>query len=203
MPRHKDRPIMTCEELLAARSRAWRPTRAFLESAEFLKVVEALSGHPITRRTLQLYSSPHVRLLPLPRHFNGYKSHYKHPEHTERIAVILRLRIKHFIPVKRLKEIMARLSPNLYALILRDAISPEDIALLARPEGQKFHPYDLVFRRVLSLLSAVEAQEQSASPTPAEELDTTSAVERFEDWFETTLTTHYHREPMPELAWAN
>lgn len=152
MPRHQHRSIMTCDEALAGVGSIARPKLGFLKCGDFLKVVEALCGYRLTRRMLQFYSSPQVRLMPLPRYVRSRKSHYLHPENTQRLAVILRLKNRHFLPISEIKKIMARLSPNLYPLFLRGALTPEDIAFLGRPEGEYFHPYDRVFQRVLGLL---------------------------------------------------
>ncbi len=155
----EDRPLMTCAELSADGPIAMNGPRALLNSSEFLKAVKAVSGRSIDRRCLQFYSSPLLRLMPLPVYVKGHTSRYLHPEQTLRLAVILRLRTKYFFPIKLLREVLAALPPEHYVLILRDCLDADDIRQLARPagEGQGISPRELILARAARLRSVAEA----------------------------------------------
>ncbi len=166
--REARRPILTCGQLLARERSAGRTVPALLEPGEFLRVVEALSGHAADRRVAQFYSSPGLRLLPLPIYRFRHAAHYLHPEHTLRLAVVLRLRRKYFLPLRMLRDVLQTLHPAHYGFILRDALSAEDIVKLARSARSGLEPEDLIFRRVARLLAAADALEGWAADAQAQ-----------------------------------
>ncbi|MDE2236547.1 MAG: hypothetical protein KGO96_00870 [Elusimicrobia bacterium] len=150
----KSRPVVTCEELCAAGSPYGAPRKALLTAGEFLKMVRVISGHSLSRRTLQLYSSPGLRLLPLPIHFRGNTAHYLHPEHTVRCALLLHLREAYFLPLNLVKEVLDAVSDEHCDLILSGVLSAQDLIRLARDGAKAWLKEALVGRAARSLEAA-------------------------------------------------
>ncbi|MDE2141183.1 MAG: hypothetical protein KGJ84_02060 [Elusimicrobia bacterium] len=184
--REARRPILTCGQLLGRERSAGRTVPALLDPGEFLGVVEALSGHAADRRIAQFYSSPGLRLLPLPVYRFRHTAHYLHPEHTLRLAVILRLRRKYFFPLRLLRDVLATLHPAHYGFILRDGLSAEDIVKLARSAGSGLEPEDLLFRRVARLLAAADALDGRAAD-PQGQSGSADAFAKFTAWLGTDI----------------
>lgn len=183
MPHIEDRPIVSWGELCARWPDAVHSRSAKLNCAEFLKAVEALSGHSVGRRWLQFYSSPRMRLMPLPVYARRHTAHYLHPESTLRLALIVHLRTRYFLPIKLVREILATLPAEHYRLILKDGLSVEEIRLLARPESRGISPQGLIYRRVAKLLALADSCGQ-AGPRDAEAADERAAATRFQRWIE-------------------
>ena len=72
------------------------PQRFLLEASEFVRYFNlALDLHgskAISRRTLQFYGSPQLRLFPLPIYQNRHTAHYVYPDHFKLLCVIWTLR---------------------------------------------------------------------------------------------------------------
>jgi hypothetical protein len=175
---------MTCARLLAEEGPA-QPLEALLDSREFLRAVEALCGHAVDRRTVQFYSSPQLRLLPLPVYKFGHTSYYLHPEHTHRLAVILHLRRKYYFPARLLRQVLETLSPAHYGFILQDQLSAQDILLLAR--SSEIAPQDLIYRRIVRLLDAADSPGKAGMRDLLDGPDLEQAVARFGAWLRTNL----------------
>ncbi len=154
MEHPKNRPVMTCKELCEDGSTSRLPRYALLTAREFLKMVWMLSGQRATRSTLQFYSSPKARLLPLPVYRNRHTAHYLHPEHTLRFAILLHLRAAYFLPLKLAKVVLDGLSPALYDLVLSDVLSASDIVRLAQGSEPKWVKEALVGRASRALEAA-------------------------------------------------
>jgi regulator of sirC expression with transglutaminase-like and TPR domain len=164
----KSRPVMTCEQLCAAGSPGGIPQSSLLMAGEFLKMVRAISGRKVTRRTLQFYGSPQLRLMPKPLHFRGHRAHYLHPEHSVRFAVLLHLRAEYFLPLKLAKVVLDRLTTDRYDLILDSVLSAADIVRLARDGGPKAWLRDALVGRASRALQAARlienGREEAAEP---------------------------------------
>ncbi len=186
MTQYDGREILSFKELCATKGPALYGGRAFLECAEFLKMVKLATGRSLTRRTLQFFSSTGLRLLPAPCHMRGFKAHYRHPEDTLRVAVILHLRERYFLPFDVLREIMAGLPQRLHKLVLGDCFTVEDMRRLAGPAAG-VSPRDVIFERVFSLLCDAESFEQFRTPKLLDVSEFPAAVENFRRWL--------HKEP--------
>lgn len=184
MPHLEERPVMTWEELRGLGAAAAHSRSALLSAAEFLKAVKTVSGHSITRRTLQLYSSPQFRLVPLPVSGGRRGSQYLHPENTLRLAVVLRLRNDFFFPIKRLREVIDTISPDHYPVVLRHGLTAAQIFLLARPEMRGLRPRELIFMHMLGLLNVVETQDKFVTDGPLDEAELLAAEAKFRGWLE-------------------
>jgi hypothetical protein len=182
--RPEDRPVMTYARLLAE-EQPTQPLEALLDSREFLSAVEALCGHAVDRRTVQFYSSPQLRLLPLPLYKSRHTSHYLHPEHTHRLAVILHLRRRYYFPPRLLRQILETLSPAHYGFILRDQLSAQDILLLSR--SSETAPQDLIYRRIVRLLGAAHSPARAAMRELVDGPNLEQAVARFGAWLRNNL----------------
>jgi len=76
------RPIKTGPD--AVSSVRFEPDSEFLmETEDLINAIRIAHGFEVTRRTLQLYSSPQRKLLPPPIYRGGHKSYYLNPEHTQ------------------------------------------------------------------------------------------------------------------------
>ncbi len=180
MRRTVDRPIMTCAELCAKEPGA----AALLQWDEFLKMVELMSGEALTRRTLQLYSSPQFRLVPLPIYAKRHTAHYLHPEDTGRLALVLHLRTKYFLPIKVLRQVLAELSPEHYDLVHRDAFTAEEISRLGALENRWPLMRELIFKRVHRLLRTAHTFEKYGEARLPEGRDSLEARDAFRAWLD-------------------
>jgi len=169
---------MTCAEVCAAGPGAG----ALLNCGEFLKMVEILSGQAVTRRTLQFYSSPQHRLMPLPVYARRHTAYYFHPEHTRRMAVIMHLRNRYFLPINVLRRVLSELAPDHYELVMRDAFTAEDLTRIGALDNRWPLMREAIYGRVLRLLSITEAFEPSGRPRRADSNGTRAAIERFRAW---------------------
>lgn len=194
MSRFEDRPIMSWSGLCALGPVGRHSRRALLNCGEFLKAVKAVSGHLIRRGTVQFYSSPAVRLMPLPRYARRHTAHYPHPEATMRLAIIVHLRSRYFFPIKLLREVLATLPPDHYGLVLRDAFTADEIRLLARPEGRDIAPRGLIFQRVSRLLSVAQSWDE-AGADPLGDGGLSGALALFESWLEAQSGLESSRKP--------
>ncbi|MBI5631610.1 MAG: hypothetical protein HY921_12095 [Elusimicrobia bacterium] len=160
LPPTPHRRVMTFSALWALGPAALESCEALLLPDEFIKLVEAVSGHSVDRQTLQFYSSPRGRLIPPPNYRFRHRSHYLHPEHTYVTAVVLHLRRRYFFPVSLAREVVRAVSPKHYDLILRDALNAEEIRLLASSGTPRITPEALMSRRILRPLWAPEAVDK-------------------------------------------
>lgn len=160
MVRHEDRPIKTCEELCP--EGVVLSDRSFAKCNEFLKLIRLVSGISITRRTLQLYSSPQFRLMPLPVYARRHTSHYRHPEDTMRLAVVLHLRETYYFPVATIRSILKTLHPRYFAAVLSGLLAPGDIKALADAGTMAPDCVEVLFRRTSNLLTALSLARESS-----------------------------------------
>jgi hypothetical protein len=118
-------------------------------------------AEPFTRSTLQFYSSPRIRLLPLPVYKNRHTAHYIAPDHFARLAVICVLREKFFMPIKLIQKLIEVMPGDRYQLLEKWPGTMRDL-LQAAPLLQKgFKEEDLIRFAVIKTLIFNES-------TPAE-----------------------------------
>lgn len=91
------------------------PFRYLMTTGEFLKYMnqgifsqasELGEVKPMTRRTLQYYSSPQVKLLPLPVYRNRHTAHHIVPDHSRLLNAIWILRERHNLSIDAIREIL-------------------------------------------------------------------------------------------------
>lgn len=189
---------MTFAQLCALNPEALRSARCLLSCREFLRVTEALTGYALTRRALQFYSSPQVRLMPLPVYSDGHRAHYLHPEHTLRLGAALRLRKRHFFPLKLVKDVLEGLPPHCFGLVIRDLLSAQDVRRLALGDASLSFAHQWLLEQRTRDLTGDFAEDFSRDEEPdaselraaltglddemANEMSDPSDLEGLEDW---------------------
>lgn len=158
----EDRPIKTCAELCGNGSAAMNSERALVRWDEFLKVVRLISGISLARRNLQLYSSPQFRLVPKPVYARRHTAHYRHPEDTMRLAVVLHLRDTYYFPVAVIQSILKALHPRYYPAILSGLLAPDDIKALANAGYMAPDCVEVFFRRTSHLLTGLSIARETS-----------------------------------------
>ncbi len=134
-----------------------QPREEFLaETSDFIKIFRHLHRFAITRRTLQLYSSPQLKLLPRPIHMGGHKSYYANPEHTDRLAVVMHLATKLFLPLKTIQAVVRVYPEEYYDLILDGVFAANDLAEIAEHFVRGFKVKDVLFYKVCHVLKALD-----------------------------------------------
>jgi len=150
------RPVMTYAQAYDGSGR-FHPRQEFLmETADFIKLVRHIHRFTVTRRTLQHYSSPRLRLLPPPIHMGGHKSYYANPEHTDRLAVILHLATKLFLPLKTIQAVIRVYPAEHYDLILKGVFAAYDLTVMAEHFERGFQVKDVLFFKVSHVLQALD-----------------------------------------------
>lgn len=123
---YQDLPVMTAKQVSkyyhANVEPANVPARYLMETDEFLmhfniRDTPVPPAEPLTRSTLQFYSSPRVRLFPLPVYRNRHTAHYIVPDHFKRLAVICVLRDKFFMPIKMIHKLVEMLPEDNYRFL--------------------------------------------------------------------------------------
>ncbi|MBI2070584.1 MAG: hypothetical protein HYT79_08280 [Elusimicrobia bacterium] len=148
------RPIKTARSILSAS--AGKPIKALLEYHEFIHLFRRRYPFKITRRALQLYSSPGYRLLPPPVHKGGHKSYYLHPEHTERLAVVLTLHEKNRVPFRNIATILQNFPPEYYRLILNGTFEAKDVWEFPVFFNDGHTLKDYLFKKIIDYLLRLE-----------------------------------------------
>lgn len=153
------RPVMTYKQIYE-----YRPEEFFadpyqsclMEAEEFLKLFAHLHQFKVSRRNLQLYSSPAYQFIPLPIHKGGYKAYYLNPEHTEALAVAMTLQHKLFFPVQAIQKVMKDYPTEHYRYILQGTLKGEDILESAFLVKEGFDIKDVLYRQVSRVLDDIE-----------------------------------------------
>lgn len=177
------RPVkLGAEAVSAAR---FEPDAQFLTpTGDFLKVMEHAYGFKVTRRTLQLYSSPHLRLLPRPLHIGGHISFYLHPEHTERLAAVLHLSGRLFMPLKAIRKLLKVFPERHYGLLLKGVLTPGDLEEFTDHIDRGLEVRDFLFFKVCRVLRALD--EEHGDPRMQDESTRDKALfsmsRQFEKW---------------------
>lgn len=170
-----DRPILSWLEIVSRGPNASQP--ALLSYAEFLKAAAALSGQKLTRRTLQFYSSPRLRLVPLPCYAKGHISHYRHPEDTLRLALLLYLRASYWMPIKLVREVLHGLRPKHYDLVMEGLLSGQEILALVR--GDVSSAGRALYDRLARILTEVRPESLTHYPVARPGMDIHAALDQF------------------------
>jgi hypothetical protein len=138
-------------------------TQFMMETDEFISSMQHVYGFEVTRRTLQLYSSPQFKLLSPPIHKGGHKSYYLHPEHTERLAAVLHLSTKLFMPLKAIRSLLRVYPERHYSLILKDVLTSRDLAQFVETFGHGLEVKDFLFYKVSRVLRALDDSPEPES----------------------------------------
>jgi len=101
-------------------------------------------------------------MLPPPIHMDGHRSWYLHPEHTERLAVILHLNTKHFMPLKKIRELLRGYPERHYSILLKDVLTIRDLQEIVDHFGRGIEVKDFLFHKITRILRALE--EDSNQP---------------------------------------
>jgi len=96
----------------------------------------------LTRRTLQFYSSPQARLMPLPVYKDRHTAYYHFPDDYERLGVIWTLRSKFFFPIERIRWLLKEISTDMYPMIMDWDESPQALLDVIAMEKVGFEPED-------------------------------------------------------------
>lgn len=96
----------------------------------------------MSRRTLQFYSSPQARLLPLPVYKDRHTAHYVFPDHYKRLGVIWTLRSKFFFPIAMIRTLLNEIDTDMYAMIMDWDESPETLLDTIMLDEAGFEPED-------------------------------------------------------------
>ena len=132
-------------------------TDFMVDPLTFLELMREFYGFKITRRNLQLYHSPFLhRMLPPPIHMGGHRSWYLHPEHTERLAVIVHLNTKHFMPLKKIRHLLRGFPERHYGILLKDLLTIHDLDEIADHFGEGFQIKDFLFHKISRVLRALD-----------------------------------------------
>jgi hypothetical protein len=127
-----------------------------IETRDFIKLFHHLHRFTVTRRTLQHYSSPQLGLLPPPIHMGGHKSYYLNPEHTDRLAVVMHLATKLFLPLKTIQAVVRVYPAEHYDLILKGVFAAYDLTVMAEHFERGFQVKDVLFFKVCHVLQALD-----------------------------------------------
>lgn len=179
------RPMKACVTALG--EIRFNPHLEFLiETDEFINLIRNAYGFDITRRTLQLYSSPQHRLLPPPIHKGGHKSYYLNPEHTQRLAVILHLSTKLFMPLKAIRTLLRGYPARHYDILLKDVFTTKDLDQIVAHFGEGFEVKDFLFHKIVRVMRAMDESEEDESlqDSTARHRVLVKMTHEFERWLE-------------------
>ena len=152
-----ERPILTYDLISSRTATLTDPDQpCLMATKEFLKLCERLYRFKISRRNLQLYSSPGYRFIPLPVHKGGYTSYYLNPEHTVRLAVAMHLQKKHYFPTKAIQKVMKEMPEDQYRFILQNNLTGEEILESAALVKEGYGIKDILYRKVCRVLEAID-----------------------------------------------
>ena len=127
-----------------------KPEKFLVRSDHFLRMFNEdfkLKGDKaVSRRTLQFYSSPQLRLFPLPKYLNRHTAYYLFPDHYELLGAIWTMRSKLFMPIDMIRAILKVTDRDLYRMIMDWDESPEaliDAVMMDKAdyEPEEFHLY--------------------------------------------------------------
>jgi hypothetical protein len=150
------RPVKTYAQVYGGPERFHTREEFLTETSDFIKLFRRLHEFTITRRTLQLYSSPQLKLLPRPIHMGGHKSYYANPEHTDRLAVVMHLATKLFLPLKTIQAVIRVYPEEYYDLILKGIFAADDLAGIAEHFERGYKVKDVLFYKVCHVLEALD-----------------------------------------------
>ncbi len=132
------------------------PEKFLMRTDHFLRMFNwefSLKGDKaLSRRTLQFYSSPQTKLLPLPVYKERHTAHYVFPDHYERLAVIWTLRSRFFFPIGLIRSVLKEISEDHYGLIIDWDENPEALMDTIMMLKQGFEYEDVALYRETKIL---------------------------------------------------
>lgn len=124
-----------------------KPPEKFLVRADhFLRLFNEdfnLKGDKaMSRRTLQFYSSPQAKLMPLPVYKNRHTAYYNFPDDYERLGVIWTMRSRFFFPIEMVRTLLDQIHPDMYAVVPEWDRSPQELLEAVAMDKAGFEPED-------------------------------------------------------------
>ncbi|MDE2039552.1 MAG: hypothetical protein KGO96_01035 [Elusimicrobia bacterium] len=179
---YQDLPVMTAKQVSKYYHANVDPTnipaRYLMETDDFLMHFNTRDtplppAEPLTRSTLQFYSSPRVRLFPLPVYRNRHTAHYIVPDHFNRLAVICIMRDKFFMPIKMIHKLVELLPEDNYRFLERWPGTVQGLMEAVQLLKRGFKEEDLLsfaaLRSLIFLQTPPEAQRNTLEGFGADE----------------------------------
>jgi DNA-binding transcriptional MerR regulator len=158
-------PVMKAREALdfvAARRSEGKPdAKALLAEADFIELMEALSGFDLTARLLHTYSSPRVGLLPPPVRKDG-RACYIYPDQVETVGLVLVLRKGYHLPLGAIRDLVKHIPADRRHLVLERKLTIEELLELSKVLPRGFAVEDLIMAKTCDLMV-----EDTLSPAKA------------------------------------
>ncbi|MFC1522847.1 hypothetical protein ACFL6Y_10610 [Elusimicrobiota bacterium] len=148
-----DRPIKKAQEILELPRGS--EIKALVKLEDLLKIISYHFPYSITKRTFQLYGSPRFRLMPPPIFKGGHVAYYLYPEHVERLAIVMQLREKYYMPLQKIADILEHLPREHYPLIARGQLTAQDIADSAHYMARGYGLRDVIFFKIGGLFDTL------------------------------------------------
>lgn len=158
-----------------------------METDDFIRAVHNAYGFRVTRRTLQLYSSPQHKLLPPPIYVGGHRSYYLNPEHTQRLAAILYLSTRLFMPLKAIRKLLRVYPERHYGLLLKGVLTPQELTDFTELFGRGLEVRDFLFYKVSRVLNAMDEDhgDEREQDEATKDKALFSMTRQFEKWMDT------------------
>jgi hypothetical protein len=129
-----------------------QPEKYLVRSDHFLRMFNEdfkLTGKKaVSRRTLQFYGSPQLRMFPLPKYQNRHTAYYLFPDDYDLLGVIWTMRSRLFMPLNAVRAILKIAHRDLYQQIIFWNESPEALVDMVLMYNTDFEPEDLQLYRV-------------------------------------------------------
>lgn len=183
---HAHRPIKTGAD--AVSDVRFEPDSEFLmETDDFINAIHKAHGFQVTRRTLQLYSSPQHKLLPPPIYVGGHRSYYLNPEHTQRLAAILYLSTRLFMPLKAIRKLLRVYPERHYGLLLKGVLTPQELTDFTELFGRGLEVRDFLFHKVSRVLKALDEDhgDERMQDEATKDKALFAMTRQFEKWMDT------------------
>jgi hypothetical protein len=134
------------DHYLASRHGDKPPEKFLVRADHFLRLFNEdfnLKGDKaLSRRTLQFYSSPQAKLMPLPVYKNRHTAYYNFPDDYGRLGVIWTLRSRFFFPIELVRSVLERMHPDMYAVVPEWDRSPQELLDAVAMDKAGFEPED-------------------------------------------------------------
>lgn len=183
---HAHRPIKTGAD--AVSDVRFEPDSEFLmETDDFINAIHKAYGFQVTRRTLQLYSSPQLKLLPPPIYVGGHRSYYLNPEHTQRLAAILYLSTRLFMSLKAIRKLLRVYPERHYGLLLKGVLTPQELTDFTELFGRGLEVRDFLFYKVSRVLNAMDEEhgDEREQDEATKDKALFAMTRQFEKWMDT------------------
>ena len=155
-----------------------------METGDFIRAIHSAYGFRVTRRTLQLYSSPQLKLLPPPIYVGGHRSYYLNPEHTQRLAAVLYLSTRLFMPLKAIRQLLRVFPERHYGLLLKGVLTPEELTDFTELFGRGLDVRDFLFYKASRVLKALDEEhgDEREQDEATKDKALFSMTRQFEKW---------------------